>query len=488
MSPNGLDHASRQRGPTNTASGWKGGVLLRAGQIGGSQIIRRAARFLFLFVVARHMGPEQFGIYTILLALIETLSLLSGEGLIDFLAREVSRYPQQARALYGQVAGLRLLYACIALPFGLLLLLLLNYSRSVLAAAFWMFLILFARAPLAAAQGILRAARYVLPLAWLEFLQGGALLFALVPLLLGPMSLQRVAIVELSSAFVGAAASIWFVRRLPHGVASPGAPWLQLIRSTATFNLYPLIANIYDRVDLLLLAVLAGNAAAGIYALPYRILSLMQIVPFGLTTALLPMMASRKDFDVRRCHDISTTLFALSLFPVLIVMLLADPVVPMVLGKNYVEAAPVLRLLIWAAIPMFLNFGLNNFLLARGQERVFVRTTLICAILNIACNVISIPFFSYYAACAVTSVTELALLIQNVAIIRKRFGFFPLSSRILLISVAFSAVLGAALVGSPYIPQIVLAVAATTILGIYVHRIGALNSVFRWTTSEIVAT
>jgi O-antigen/teichoic acid export membrane protein len=205
---------------------------------------------------------------------------------------------------------------------------------------------------------------------------------------------------------------------------------------------------------------------------------------------LLPMMASRKvlTLDASRCHDISTALFALSLFPVLIVMLLADPLVPMMLGKNYVEAAPVLRLLIWAAIPMFLNFGLNNFLLARGQEHVFVRTTLICAILNIACNVISIPRFSYYAASAVTSVTELALLIQNVAIIRKRFGFFPLSSRILIIFAAFAAVLGAALVGSPYIPQMVLAVAATTILGIYVHRIGAFSPVFRWTAPEIMAS
>jgi O-antigen/teichoic acid export membrane protein len=475
---------------TTIARDKKRGILLRAAQIGGSQIIRRAARFVFLFVVARRMGPESFGLYAILLAMVETLSLISGEGLIDFLAREVSKNPQKARHLYGHVARLRLGYACIVLPFGLLVLFLLKYPYGVLAAAFWMFLILFVRAPLAAGQGVLRAANRVSPLAWLEFTQGAVLLLALMPLLQGSMSLQSVAVVELLSTCAGAAASRWFLRNLPRDSGSPRVSWRQLIRSTATFNLYPLITNIYDRIDLLLLAVLAGNSAAGIYALPYRMLSLIQIVPFGLMTALLPMMASSKqsDADKNLCREISTALFALSLFPVLIAMLLADPLVSFVLGQSYLEAAPVLKLLVWAAIPMFINFGLNNFLLARGQEQVFVRTTLICAVLNFACNALSIPHFSYYAASVVTAVTESVLLIQNVAIIRNRYGFFPVSNRILLIAVAFTVVLGAAMAGSLYVPQIVLAVAATAILGFYVYRVGALSSVFRWMSPETLAT
>jgi O-antigen/teichoic acid export membrane protein len=486
----GLTAPSQEPRLTTMACDKKRGILLRAGQIGGSQIIRRAARFVFLFLVARHMAPENFGIYAILLALVETLSLISGEGLIDFLAREASRCPQQAGQLSVLVTRLRLLYACIVLPVGWLVLFLLHYPRVVLAAAFWMFLILFARAPLAAGQGVLRAANRVSPLAWIEAVQGAVLLLALIPLLFGTISIQRVAVVELLSACVGAAASIWYLRKLPRDVVSPRITLRQLARATTPFNLYPFITNIYDRIDLLLLAVLAGNAAAGIYALPYRMLSLMQIVPFGLMTALLPMMSSNREPSADRnvCREISTTLFALALFPVLIVMLLADPLALLALGQNYLGAAPVLKLLIWAAVPMFLNFGLNTFLLARGQEQVFLRTTLICAILNVTCNALSIPRFSYYAASVVTVITELTLLIQNVAIIRRRFDFFPFSSQILLIAVAFSVVLGAALAGSSYVPQIVSAAAATALLGFCIYRIGALSCVFRWMSPETVVT
>src|SRR5690348_11326033 len=93
--------------------------LWRAGQIGGSQVIRRAARFLFLFAAARTLGPEVFGAYALLLAVVETLSLVSGEGLVDFLARESSKAPENAGALFRQVTALRSAYGAALLPLGL---------------------------------------------------------------------------------------------------------------------------------------------------------------------------------------------------------------------------------------------------------------------------------------------------------------------------------------------------------------------------------
>ena len=475
-----------------SVSGAPGGsnVLARAGQIGGAQIIRRAARFVFLFVVAKKMGPEAFGVYAILLALLETLSLISGEGLIDYLAREIAKSPDRARPLFTKVTQLRLAYAALVVPLGLAALAVMKYRGGVLIAAFFMFLILFARAPLAAAQGVFRAAHRVSPLAWLELVQGVVLLLGLIPFVGGIANLHRVVAIEMVSAGVGALASFWFLRKLPLVDETQPTSWRQLARSTATFNLYPFITNIYDRVDLLLLAVLAGNAAAGIYALPYRVLSFLQIIPFGLMTALLPMIASSKDSRADRglCEEITKSLFTLALFPILLLVLVSSPLFGWLLGANFNAVAPVLKLLVWASIPMFVNFGLNNFLLARGQEHVFVRTTIVCAIVNIACNALLIPRFSYYAASLVTILTEVVLLAQNVAIIRNRFGFVPFGKHMFVVATAFLIVLGAAIAGSPYVPQLLLAAAATVALGLYVYRVGALHSIFRWSFSGVVAT
>jgi len=454
--------------------------LWRAGQIGCAQVIRRAARFVFLFAVARKLGPETFGIYALLLAVVETLSLLSGEGFIDFLARESSQAPEKVRGLVRQVTGLRSLYGALLLPCGLALLYALGYRRGVLGAAFVLFLTLLARAPLSAAQGVLRAAHRVAPLVWLEAIQGALLLGALAFLLAGRMSLTAVASAELVSTAGAAAAGLFFLKTTAREPGNAGLPWREFFRASAAFNLYPLITNIYDRVDIVLLSALAGNAAAGVYALPYRALSVLQIVPFGLMTALLPAIAGRHRQDEALCRQVSAALFTLALFPVIAVMLLAEPLVGTVLGAAYRESAPVFRVLVWAAIPMFMNFGLNNLLLARGRERAFLRTTLLCALVNIVLNALLIPRFSFYAAAGATIATEGVLLVQNVAIIRSSFGFFPIPSAVPATFAVFAVLLGAALLGSAYLPPVLPAGAASALLALYAYRAGSLRSILRW--------
>jgi len=458
--------------------------LRRAGQIGGSQVIRRAARFVFLFAVARALGPASFGIYALLLAVVETLSLLSGEGLIDFLARESSRAPESARGLARQVTALRSVYGALLVPVGLALVYALGYRGEVLGAALVLFLTLLARAPLSAAQGFLRAANRVAPLVSIEAVQGGLLLAALVPLRLGALSLLGVAWAELVATAAAAAAGLFALRRLRGGAAVGKLSWTELARRTAAFHLYPLITNLYDRVDIVLLSVLAGSAAAGLYALPYRALAVLQIVPFALMTALLPAIAARPGGDGKLCAQVSATLFTLALFPVIAVMLLAGPLVSAVLGPAYRESAPVFKVLVWAAVPMFVNFGLNTFLLARGRERVFLRTTLVCAVANLLLNVLLIPRFSFYAAAGVTIVTECVLLLQNVAIVRRSFGFFPLPNAVLGTSAVFAALLAAALLASFYLPAALPAAAASVLLALYAYRDGSLRSVLRWPAPE----
>jgi O-antigen/teichoic acid export membrane protein len=477
LSTGGMQVAGRARAPGPR-------FLRRAGQIGGSQVIRRAARFLFLFAVARKLGPETFGTYALLLAVVETLALVSGEGLIDFLARESARTPEKARALFRQVTGLRAAYGAILLPLGLGLVYALGCRQEALGAAFWLFLTLFARAPLSAAQGVLRAADRVAPLVWIEAIQAAALLAALLPLLAGPMGLTGVAYAELLSTGAASAAGLLALRGMAKPARVAGPPWRELIRRTATFNLYPLITNIYDRIDIVLLSVLAGNIAAGLYALPYRALSVLQIVPFGLMTALLPGIAGRPQDDGKLCAEVSTALFTLSLFPVIAVMLLAGPMVGTVLGPAYRDSAALFRILVWAAIPMFVNFGLNNFLLARGRERVFLRTTLVSAAINILLNALLIPRFSFYAAAAVTIATECVLLAQNVLIIHRAFGFFPLPKALLGTSAVFAGLLLAALVGSVYLPPLLPAAAASALLALYAYRDGSLRSILRWPAPE----
>jgi O-antigen/teichoic acid export membrane protein len=455
-------------------------LFARASEAMLAQVLRRTVRFFFLFFVARKLGPENFGVYALLVAMLETLSLMTGEGLTDYLAREIAKAPSLARQLYKQVTLLRWLYGVLLTPAAITLLHFLHYSFEIQRDAAWLFLILFARGPLAASQGLFRAVHHMRLLIWVEALQGAVLLGLGVYLLQQQTGLRAVIWAELGATFAAAVFAFVLARKFWRNPIRIQLPWRAIWNATVTFNVFPLITNIYDRIDIVILSVIAGNAAAGLYALPYRVLATLQIIPFGLMAAILPVLASRAPSmnDRQFCLRMATILCVLSMFPALILTLLAKPLVLLVLGNSYEASIPILRILVWAAIPMFLNYGLNTFLLARDKERAFLWTSSICAVVNIALNLIFIPRFSYYAAAAVTIVTELLLLTQNLVIIRKMFSFIALPKHLLTTALILLTVVIAALAGSMHAPPLVVAAAACGAFAFYLYFDGSFKTIF----------
>ena len=452
-------------------------LISQAGQAMFSQILRRTARFAFLFLAARKLGPETFGVYALLLAILETLSLMTGEGLTDYVAREACKMPAAARSLFNRVCAMRWLLAALLTPLPILGLRLLHYPSEVQWYATLLLMGLMARGPLAAAQGLLRAAHRMERLVWLEAAQAAALLGIGIYIFLNSPTLEGVVFAELAAACIGAVVAVILARSSWHSADSQHVTWRTIWNAAATFNVFPLITNIYDRIDVVILSVIAGNAAAGLYALPYRVLATLQIIPFGLMAVVLPMLATRSRWanDKQFCLRMATLLGVLSMFPALVLTLLAKPLVHLVLGENYAGSTGILRLLVWAAIPMFINYGLNTFLLARGSERVFLKTSTVCAIANISLNLALIPHYSYYAAAAVTIVTEILLLVQNLIIIRKRFDFVALPHRLWITAGILIALVAAAQVASKHFSPVVVVVPACLIFCLILYLDGSLR-------------
>jgi O-antigen/teichoic acid export membrane protein len=456
-----------------------------AARVSAAQTIRRSTRLLFFSIAARKLGPATFGLYAFLLAVFETLALISGEGFTEYLMRELSRVPASAGALYSRLCLLRCIYIAVLFVPAIVFLQVLGYPKPILKVAFWLFLTLFPRALLGVGQGVIGAARRFSVLLWLEVIQGTGLLGVGIFLLIRSPTLQNVIWTEVASISATALGSIVGVLSLLHGHWEIVPSWRRILKETATFNLYPLIVNIYDRIDVVLLSLLAGNFAAGIYAVPYRALGALQILPFGLKTSVLPSISGNANAggegDKRLCSRMLSVMYLLALFPVLTITLLAGPLIILLFGKNYSLSVPVLRVLIWAVIPMFLNYGLNIFLLARSRERVFVWTSIVCTLVNVGANIVLIPRYSYFAAAGVTILTEAVLFVQNLWIIRKNFGFFALPERFWKISMVFLLLLLAGLIGNAYTSSLLSAIVTFCIFATYVYANGYLHSIRDWT-------
>src|SRR6202140_3717059 len=254
-------------------------LLAGATSLSASQAVRGGFRILFVLLAARQLGPEVFGLYALLLTVMELLALVSGSGFANYLTREVAKNPGSAYQLLFRIIQLRLAYVLILAAIAIPGLSLLRYSSSILVSASLLSLTLLPRVVAESSQGIMRAMHRFGAVFWIELLQGTVLLGTGAFLLFEGRGLRGIIWAELAAVLLGAAVALPIALRLAPERTQEVSGWRELIRKTFAFNLYPLIGNTYDRIDVVLLSKLVGNTAVGIYSLPYRAFAALSILP-----------------------------------------------------------------------------------------------------------------------------------------------------------------------------------------------------------------
>ena len=426
--------------------------------------------------MARALGPRQFGVYALLLAMVEILAVASGSGYGDFLTREAAK---DARVGWGLGAQLTLLRLACLLPLagaGLGILWLLGYPRMVLMAAAWLSLSLIPRSVSEAVQGVLRGiGRYAAYLV-VELVFDLALVSGVALLLARGGGLSVVIGTEIAAAAGAGGAGVVFALmfRTRERIGLKGK---ELLRKGAIFNVYAFIGNLYDRIDIVLLSKLAGDSATGVYSAAYRPLNTVQLLPYGVLYSLLPGLSRNAESgeELRRLEKAMGLLLSAAFVVVLGTMVFAGPGMRLLLGPRYAEAAIALKILIWAVILRYVNYALNIRLLAAGREKVFVVTSMVCLAVNVVANVVFIPMYSWRAAAAITVVTELVLLGQNFYWLRRTLGSIPRPLGFARTSLVFAALLVAALAGARFAPPLFVGTACVLFFLGYLYRVGMIG-------------
>lgn len=442
----------------------------------GTQLARGMARMFFVFVVARVLGPRLFGIYALLLALVELLAVAAGTGYADYLTREAAKDARTGWGLGEQLAWLRLAYtfsfACIAL----LALFVLGYPRIVILAAGWLFVSLAPRSFSETVQGVLRGVGHYIPSLIIELVYDCALAGGAIFILASGGALGKAIGTEVIAASAAGATSVVLAisfrtrERIYLGRK-------QLFEKSVIFNIYAFAGSLYDRLDVVLLSRLAGDYATGIYSAAYRPLGSVQLVPYGVLYSLLPSLSRNVggSEEIRRLERAMGLLLAAAFAIVLAAMVFADPAVHLLLGPSYAESALALRILVWSVVLRFVNYGLGLQLLAGGHERLLLVTSLVCLGLNIAGNLLLIPIYSWRAAAALTVVTELAVTAQFTYCLRRTIRRIPRPLGWIGTSVVFAVLLSAWIVGARLGASLAVGGTSLLLFGAYIYQTGLLR-------------
>ena len=208
----------------------------------------------------------------------------------------------------------------------------------------------------------------------------------------------------------------WRIR--PQFAAALTGSW-EMLKDALPFAVAGLVAILYRRLDLLMLATWQGDLQAGVYGAAYRLWDALGLVPSSLLDALFPELARRSADRAWRAglHGLIRRgrVWLLALLGGLLVpgLIVAPGLLTLLYGDvDGIASAPGLFRILLLALPFTYLMLLNGHVLyALGKQRQVSIWMVLATVVNGLLNAWLIPRWGMWAAAWVTLSSEIVLFL-----------------------------------------------------------------------------
>lgn len=412
-----------------------------------ARIATLALSVLTTFLLTRHLGVSGYGVYVTVTVYVPFFALFFDAGLGTFVVRSLSA-GRASSDLFREALGLRLALALpvTLLAFAIAALFYGDKTTTLTAIAIALPIIVFAT--VAFATTVLFQVRLQMDRVALAEIAGQAVAVALiVAFVVAGLSIDAVIAAVVVGAFVNMVLLLLLARRV-ESVRPSFVPhrWAALLRQALPLGLAVMIATVYFRADAVLLSILKGAHAVGIYGVAYRLLEAVVAFAGFFYISIFPLLsraAARRDFaNLRELTQRSFDVLVLAAVPIVFgTVALAPEIVHALAGRGFDAAVTPLRVVIVGGGLMFVN-GLFTFVLIAIERQVTLLWTAVAALtFNVALNLALIPRYSYNAAAAVATGSEVLTSVVLFVLVMRGADFTPT-----LRVAAKAAVAGAAMI------------------------------------------
>jgi O-antigen/teichoic acid export membrane protein len=442
-----------------------------------ADVLGKLASLAFYAVMARELGQAGFGAFTFALSLALVLTVFAGFGTDQLITRSVAQDRSTApRLLTDALAvkvGLGLLGLLAAVAFAAVA----GYSEAVVAAVALLsgaaIVELSSKSYYATFQGF----DDMRPPAASLLLQRVATAAAGVAAMVAGAGVVGVSLVYLGGALLALAYVALRLRRVDvrpgGGVSARRAT--ELVRASAALGVSVILSTALFRIDAVLLSLIKGNAATGLYGVAYRLLESTLFISYTFVAALLPTLSRltpQSTPSIGDAFEVGAKLIATALLPLgTVFALFPEPIIRILYGPDFGEAASAVRLLGFAAAFYGLTYLSSYVLISQGRQRVLPWIVGGVLLLNVGLNLVVIPVWSYDGAAAVTSISEVALSVAYVVCVLRITGPVSLPRIVTGPLVACAALGGVALVVGTGLAGLLVAAVVYPVVLLAVERL-----------------
>ena len=403
----------------------------------GARLIGVALSLISIGFIARYLGKEGFGSYSLILAFLYAFNILADFGLYSLMTREISRPGADEKKIASNIFTLRVVALLIFLGIASIVVWFFPYNfqikLGVLIGSVAFLLMSASQVLMGIFQKYLRIDKPGLAELIGRLSQLG-LIVLFVFLDLGFFAILGALIISNFLIFV---INFIFARKyVPLGLAFDFSLWRKLVKTAFPIAVSIVLTLIYFKIDSIFLSLPAINRGAvnpiidvGIYNIAYKVLEGIIFFPamfVGLIMPLLSKHALSNQEEFKKIFQKVLDVLIIFIIPLLIgLLLLSLPIVTLIGGKDFTDSAKVLQILAFAVGLIFLGNLFGHSIIALDKQKTAAWIYFGGMIFNVITNLIFIPKYSYLGAAATTVFTELLVTILMLWLIYKTIRYFP---------------------------------------------------------------
>ncbi len=394
-----------------------------------AQLLGKAATTLTTLIltvlITRRFGPSGYGDFTIMLAYSALFYIVADFGLNAIATRDFASDENKIAYYFKNLVGLRLVMALGLFAVGALTLAFLPYSGFVKTGILLGLLTIFTQALYSSGNAVFQTKlRYDLSVLASIFGSAAILILSFVVLSRGGGLLPIVGSYVMGGV-VMVGVSLFFVQRLTRavGIAKDLKLWRYLFMAALPLGITTIFSVVLQKADSLLLSVLSGSEAVGLYGASYKIFEFALVFPTFFVNSIYPIMVRRFGEGQEKLMETikysGLFLFAVSVVGAGVGYFLAPFMIGVVAGPEFVESVQALRLLL-LGLPIFYLSALFLWLLITlGKQKQIPFIYAVGAIVNVVLNLILIPRYSFHASAVITGTSEFLILVLLVFFSRR---------------------------------------------------------------------
>lgn len=382
-----------------------------------SQMVSYVLGFFTLMYSARYLGVEGYGTLSLALAFTGIFSVFMDLGLSTLTIREVARDKSLAKNYVANIMFVKLILVLITFTLIIIIVNLLKYDPETIQIIYLITFYTIFNAFSLLFYGIYQAYEKM------EYQSIGTLLnsfFLLIGIFIAIYF--KFDITKFSSIYFLTGFFVFFFNFILFSLKffTPKIKvnlkeWKLLLKESWPFAVTTISFNLYTWIDSILISLIMGSEAVGLYNAAYKLMLILIFIPVVFNNALFPLM-SQYYFKSKSLNLIFEKLFKTMIligFPIGVgTVLFAKKIIIFIYGEQFISSVIVLQILIWSTILIFARNPLERLLESSNKQKTVSKALFLGLLFNVVFNIFLIPEYGYVGASIVTVLTDgLVLLI-----------------------------------------------------------------------------